>query len=232
MAISTDLQVLARTTGAAQASDGQPVPVRADRSGIPFTATWKQSLLLEGRCFTAPFAAMGATDIVSLTTGLNLDQPDFCISVPNGTSIIPLKIVMDGQYDCDADADDAFFIVMVDVDSAYADDGTVTAVTPEPCITGSGLTSVCNVFEDASGDITATTGSDPVVTKVCLDVVQHQVGVATGPGHLRLDYEPDVPMILDGPCAIYGYGGGSTDPPKWAGYAIWAEVPETRYKIS
>ncbi len=213
-------------------SDGVDVKARGTRDGIQYTASWKQALLLEGRVHHASFGAMGASDIVQLTTGLNLDQPDFCISVPAGTSLLPLRIVMAAQYDGDADADDAFLIIMADTDSAYAGDGTVTEPTIMNHITAGGITSVATVFEDASGDITATTGSDPVVTKLCLDVAQQQVGVAGGIGKLRIDYNPEVPFIIDGPCAIYGYGGGSTDVPKWTGFATWAEVPTTRYAVS
>ena len=199
---------------------------RGMRTGEQFTATWKQALLFEGRMFHAPFAAMGATDVVALAGGLNLDQPDFCVSIPSGTSLIVMRCVMACQFDGDAAADDAFAILMADVDAAYAGDGTVVSVTPLNMLDCGGVTSVATVFENASADIT-----DPTVTKVCLDVAQTQVQETGNNGELRIDYNPEVPHILDGPCAVYGYIGGATDPPSWAGLIEWAEVPTTRYAI-
>ena len=226
MPLTVDYTAVAQHTGVGQANQGEKVPIRATRDGIPFMHTWKDALLLEGCCFTAPFAAMGATDIVALTGGLDLDQPDFGISVPNGVALIPLKISIAAQFDGDAGADDGFIIIMADIDAAYADDGTVVAVTPEPCIRGSGLTSQATVFENASVNITA-----PTATKICLDVTQAQIGVS-GPCELKIDYEPEIPFIINGPAAIYGWVGGTTDAPTWVGTAMWAEVPESRYKIT
>ncbi len=222
-----DGRIIAQQNSPAPAAEGSWRPARGDRMGVQFTATWKQALLLEGRCFHAPFAAMGATDLVALAGGLDLDQPDFCISVPSGTSLVPLHIVIAGQFDADAAADDAFAIIMADIDAAYAGDGTVVAVTAQNMITGGGVTSVATVFENASVNITS-----PTVTKICLDVAQTQQQETGGDGAIRIDYEPEIPFILDGPAAIYGYIGGDTDPPSWAGFATWAEVPTTRYAVS
>lgn len=207
-------------------TDGDFENVRSDRTGAVFTADWKLSLLEEGRCFTAAFGAMGATDITELTAGSNLDQPDFGISVPSGTALIPLYINIAAKVPLDADDADAFFIVCVDTAAAYAGDGTVTAVTPINMISGdTAITTAATVFEDASADIT-----DPTVTDILM-AAQQQIGMTTSGvalSNLNLVYDPALPRVLVGPAAIYGYGGGS-DTVTWVGVAHWAEVPSTRF---
>ncbi len=210
-------------------SDGVDIKARGTRDGVQFVASWAQALLLEGRVFSAPFTEMGATDIVNSTGAKTLIQPDFCISVPTGTSLIPLRIVVSAQYDGDLDTDDAFIIVMGDTDAAAAFTvSDVTPITPLNHITTGGVTSVATVFEDASGNITT-----PTTTKIMLDVTQEQKE-AEGASEVRLDYEPELPFIMAGPCAIYGYIGTGADGTGivWSGMATWAEVPSARYAVS
>lgn len=218
-----NMDVFAQQTGVGTAAVGSLPGWRADRTGIGFTATWKQSLILEGKCFHAPFGAMGATDVVALTLGSDLDQPDFGVSMPNGYALIPLRFVMAVQHDADTAVDDQYLIIMADTGKAYDASGTVVSVTPVNMVTGLAETSIATAFEDGSGNITAPTG-----TLVCLDVAQQMIGVAQGAGNLKLDYQPEVPPILCGPCAAYGWGGGVV-PGSWAGFAEWAEVPESRF---
>lgn len=210
-------------------SDGVDIKARGTRDAVQFIATWAQALMMEGRVFTAPFSAMGATDIVNLAGGKTLIQPDFCISVPTGTSLIPLRIVVSAQYDGDFDTDDAFILVMGDTDAAVAFTATdVTEITPMNHITTGGVTSVATVFENATGNITT-----PTATKIMLDVTQEQKE-AEGASEVRLDYEPEIPFIMAGPCAIYGYIGTGADGTGivWSGTASWAEVPTGRYAVS
>ena len=197
--------------------------------GEQFLADWKTQLVLEGRVWSAAFGEVGATDITELTAGSNLDQPDFGISVPSGTTLIPLYINIAAKVPLDADDADAFFLVAIDTAAAYAGDGTVVSVTPINAISGeTAISSVATVFEDASADIT-----DPTVTDILM-AAQQQVGMTTSGvalSNLNLIYDPAFPRLLTGPAAIYGYGGG-TDTVTWVGTALWAEVPSTRYDVT
>lgn len=225
-----DFRLEASETNVASAAENAYRLVRGSHTGELFTADWQTALLLEGRVFSAAFGAMGATDITELTAGSDLDQPDFGISVPNGTTLIPLEIDMWAKVPLDADDSDAFLIVVADVAAAYAGDGTVVSVTPQAYNSKPGIASAATVFEDASGDIT-----DPTTTAEILTAAQHQVGSmeATETGSvvssLHATYRAGrLPRLLHGPAAIYGYGGGS-DTVTWVGRAVWAEVPESRF---
>ncbi len=208
--------------------EGGWVPARATRDGIPYTASWKEALVLEGRVFNAMFGAMGASDITELTAGSNLDQPDFGVSVPNGTALIPLEINIVCKVALDTDNDELWFVVIGDPDAACAGDGTVNAVTPNNNITSGGVSTVATVFEDASGDIT-----DPTLTKILICGKQQSHGLTTSGGtvsDLNIHWVADVPIILKGPAAFYGFGGGN-DTVTWLGSVTWAEVPEARFTV-
>lgn len=212
-------------TSPSPASSGSARRARVSNTGALFTADWQVDLVNQGLVYHAAFGAMGASDLTELTAGSNLDQPDFGISVPSGTTLIPLRITIAAKVPLDANDADAFFVVYGDPDAAYAGDGTVTDVTPVNAYTG-GSTGNASVFEDASADIT-----DPTVTKVFVCGVQQQSALTTSgvsDSMLNLDWSATVPLMLKGPAAIYGYGGGS-DSVTWVGSAMWAEVPSSRF---
>ena len=224
----SNVHIFAQQNSPGVAGEGTLVGARGTRDGIQFTAGWKEALVFEGRVFNACFAAMGATDVVELTSGKDLDQPDFGVSVPNGTALIPLEITICQKVALDTDNDDNWFLVMGDPDAAYANDGTVVSVTPDNNISDGGVTSVATVFENASGNITA-----PTATKIFICGKQEIHGLTTSGGpvsDLNLHWVADVPIILKGPAAFYGWGGG-TDAPTFFGSVTWAEVPEARYTV-
>lgn len=224
----SNLTYVAKQTSPVVRAEGQSIPARATRDGIPFIANWKESLVLEGRVFNATFGAMAGTDIVELTAGKDLDQPDFGVSVPNGTALIPLEINIVAKTALDTDDDDVWFLVMADPDAAYAGDGTVVSVTPNNNITSGGVTSVATVFEDGSVDIT-----DPTATKFFITGKSQMAGLTSNAGgecDMNIHWVCTTPIILKGPCAIYGWGGG-VDAVTWAGSITWAEVPEARYTV-
>lgn len=221
---------VAKQTSPVVRAEGQSIPARSTRDGIPFVTTWIESLVLEGRVFNAAFAAMGATDIVELTAASDLDRPDFCVSVPNGTALIPLEINIAAKVAFDTDNDDGWFIVMGDPDAAVdIASSTVVTVAPDNNITSGGVSSVATVFENANtADIV-----DPTATKFLIAGVSQQHGLTTAAGtvsDLTIKWKCTTPIILKGPCAIYGWGGGN-DVITWAGNITWAEVPEARYTV-
>lgn len=71
-------------------SDGTPVDVRGTRDGAMFTAPWITAHALEGRCF-AMNTGVGSTPDV-FTNGYTNTKPDAYVTVPAGTTIIPVLI--------------------------------------------------------------------------------------------------------------------------------------------
>jgi len=225
-----------------QSADGNWWGQRGDRTGIPFTADWKRALLLEGRVFQMTVGTLtGGGDISMITGGgagtiIDQDQPEFGVSVPLNTTLIPLEIHIACQPDLDADGEEANIVITYDSAAAYAGDGTVTSETPVNMITGGGVNTNATAFSAATADIT-----DPTVSGIlAFKTVQASEFVSNGTatnltngvvGSVELHYEPSFPIHITGPGAFYGYWGGTAAVPGLAS-VIWGEVPSTRINIS
>jgi len=71
-------------------NDTTPVDVRATRDGAMFTVPWLTGLALEGRCFGINVGA--DTTPLAFTAGFTATKPEAYITVPTGTTIIPVLI--------------------------------------------------------------------------------------------------------------------------------------------
>lgn len=143
-------------------------------------------------------------------TVIDLDQPEFGVSVPSGYTLVPfdVKIVArPGLQTTDSHVTD--ILLAVDRTAAWAGDGTVTTETPVNLRTNTVGGCPASCFSAATGDIT-----DPVLGAISLDrrtLLTDVQGTAATVNlmELKLDYTPRRPPFLVGPCAMYGYFGGS-----------------------
>ncbi|KKN02714.1 hypothetical protein LCGC14_1114990 [marine sediment metagenome] len=229
----TQQHIFAQQNSPSVAGEGTSVGVRGTRDGIPFAASWKQALLFEGRCFHIDVGTLPADAVFTTVVGggagtrLELEQPEFGVSVPNGTALIPLDIRIGTRADVVADADNMEILLIADTTAAFAADGTTVAVTPTNMITDGGVTTVATAFSEATVDIT-----DPVVDMILAYKTLQSSLLTSGlaVASLELHYAPDTPPILKGPCAFYGYWGGVAAA-SGAAAVVWAEVPEARYTV-
>lgn len=193
--------------------------------GAGKTMDWKQAALYEGRVFNATVGTL-STGIVGGGNGtvLDLDQPEFVISIPNGTTIIPISMSIQGNC-ADAIADHSTLQALICYSLLYTlASGTYTTETPICMKTVGGRSSVCTVASAATADTLSSSGADFVHD---IDLARAEVKVdlpANGetPIILRLDYNPDPAPYLVGPGSITGYWGGTS---AVTGYAqlYWAE---------
>ncbi|KKN02713.1 hypothetical protein LCGC14_1114980 [marine sediment metagenome] len=231
----TQQHVLAQQNAPRVVGEGNTIEVRGTRDGVSFAASWKQALLLEGRMFHIDVGDLPADAVFTAVTGggagtrLDLEQPEFGVSVPNQTALIPLDIRIGVRADVVADADNMEILLIADTSAAFAADGTSVAETPTNMITDGGVATVATAFSAATGDIT-----DPVVSMILAyktsqsSLLTAGLAVAT----LELAYMPEVPPIIKGPGAFYGYWGAvATLGALGAAAVIWAEVPEARYTV-
>lgn len=229
----TDLRYFAQMASPTVVADGGTGTVaRGTRTGELYTVTWKQALLFEGRCFQMTVGSLtGGADIAMITGGgagttIDQDQPEFGVSVPAGTTLIPLEIHISCQVDMDADGEEGNIVVAYDTAAAVVG-GTSTPETPVNLLTGTGQASVATAFSATTADITDPTVSGILAFKT---IQGSDNGVAANAvmTALTLDYEPETPIFLTGPAAFYGYWGGTAAVPGMAS-VIWAEVPSARF---
>ena len=196
--------------GVSRVSDGGDVYVRALRDGSLVDTDWIQALILEGRgfmfnvgSFSSPLVGGGAG------AAMDIDQPEFVVRIPKGTSILPVRIeIAQGKPVGAADNDEVDLLIAVDQDSAQTD-GTA-AVDPETVYNMNTLhsrASNCVVRSAFTGDIT-----DPVLD---LELARynsvyesHSLVDGEWTGH-TLIYEPETPPIINGPAMLVGYWGGT-----------------------
>lgn len=224
----SQIHVEAQQNSPRVAGEGTNVGVRGTRDGLMYTAGWKEALVLEGRVHTF---SVGTAEAGVLGGGagtiIDQDQPEFGVSVPNGTALIPLEIWIGFGTDLNAIGEAAQAMVIADTALAYAGDGTVTSETPVNAISDGGVTSVATAFSAATADITDPTESRIIAVKAWGYSI---LTAGAGVGSFNLHYVADVPQILMGPAAFYGYWGATGAATGWA-VVTWAEVPEARYTV-
>ena len=229
----TQQHIFAQQNSPSVAGEGTSVGVRGTRDGIPFTASWKQALLLEGRMFHIDVGTLPADAVFTVIVGggagtrLELEQPEFGVSVPNGTALIPLDIRIGCRNDVVADAAEMEILLIADTSAAFAGDGTTVPETPTNMITDGGVSTVATAFSAGTVDIT-----DPVVSMIlAYKTLQSSLNTSgLTVASLELEYSPEAPPILKGPAAFYGYWGGTAAASGGAS-VVWAEVPEARYTV-
>ena len=174
---------------------------------VPFD--WKQRAVLQGRGFHVDVGAF-STPIVGGGNGtvIDIDQPEGLISVPSGTSIIPVRVSVQVQPGLAAtDLDENEILVGVDIAKAFDASGTSTSETALKMYLGQG-TSLCTCASAFTGDCTAPVIGMELARKVeTMDLLGTP---ANGWGHiLDLVYEPNCPPVLVGPCCLVVYFGGT-----------------------
>jgi len=175
-----------------------------------FHFDWKQWAIKDGRGFHVDVGAF-STPIVGGGNGtvIDLDQPEASISVPTNTSIMPIRVSVQCQPPLIvADNDEIEILVAADIASANAGDGTATSETALQMKVGHSRTSLCTCRSAYTGDTT-----DPVLGMELARMVKKAdvQGTAANAlwGDLSLLYAPNPSPILDGPCCLYVYWGGT-----------------------
>jgi hypothetical protein len=145
-------------------------------------------------------------------TGIDQDQPEAIISVPDGTVIMPIRVSVVCQTPLIAsDSDESEILVAADVAAAAAGATGISGATAETAVnmhTGSSNTSACSCYSASKANWTNPTLGMELGHAVKVGDVQGTAATALW-GDLSLLYEPQSPPILTGPCALYVYWGGT-----------------------
>lgn len=198
---------------------------RATRDGTLYAAPWVQALVLEGRAFhfdvgtfSTPIVGGGAGTII------DLDQPEAVLSIPSGTSIMPLRISVQCQPPLSAtDNDEIEILVAVDRTAAAVADGTKTAETIFNLRTDNPASSLCTATSAYTADVTDPTLGIELARRVSLADVQGTAATVVV-REFTLDYPlpgQHAPIIV-GPASLWVYWGGTV---ATSGFAQieWAE---------
>lgn len=171
--------------------------------------------------FTTPIAGGGGDGTI-----IDADRPELSISVPSGTAIMPVRIMVQLELPADADAKVEEILIAADRTAvSTASSSTGTAETIFNMRTDNPRTSGCTVISAGTSNMATapTLGLELARKQMVVNVVTADITQ----GIFDLVYEPKIPPILVGPCALYVYFGGDTTVPSGFIQAQWVEMPAT-----
>ncbi len=224
----SDLRIRRQVSSVTRATDDDKwMNLRGTRDGAMISADWLTAMALEGRCF----GVNSGTDTQAVThnAAYAATEPDMLITVPSGTTIIPVMIQVNFEdtstaiaVDCMAVATSVYDAVTTDTDltihnmrmdapndslcQAVAVVTGTTALTP---LAGNFIEfwrGVAGVAEDAFGG--NATPTNELITRTAWNIKDSLV-----------------PPVIVGEGSLYIYMSGT----KGVGFctAIWVEVPST-----
>lgn len=146
-----ELRIKAGTSSIALGnSDRTMVDVRGTRDGAMFTAPWLTALAIEGRCFGVNTGVASTPD--AFNDAWLVTEPDMLITVPSGTTIIPVNIEVSWEDSSTAEVVDVYACLSSVFDQVTTDDD----LTIMNMRTDAPRKSLCNAVAVVTG-ATATT---------------------------------------------------------------------------
>ena len=113
-----------QTSSVASESEGSDVFLRAMRDGSLINVPWVQAKAIEGKVFCAQTGVM--TSPVTFSPVVAGDMPDLAVTVPSGTTIIPVYISVNMEDTGTVLAADVFAIASKVYDNAVTATATIT----------------------------------------------------------------------------------------------------------
>lgn len=228
-----------QSTTITRETEGQDVFLRALRDGSLVNVDWKQAAVMAGYGYMVNVGAL-STGIVGGGNGtaVTIAEPELCLSIPNGTSIMPLRIGVHVQCGVIAAAEEAEILIAVDQDKAIS--ATIVAsstYTTEVIYNMNTLvapTSKCACYSA----FTESHDVDPVLDlELARKVIEFAKETDTD-GYayavammLDLVYEPVAPPIINGPAMLLIYYGGDTATIGGFADVQWLERSESDFTL-
>lgn len=215
--------------------DGSAYRPYMTRRGELFIADWIQAAILEGYGFIANVGSL-STPIVGGGDGTIIDQnqPEFGMIIPDGKTIIPIRLAIQMTTPMLAtDADEAEAVAIVDTTAATvaaALDGTwANTITPKNMriALANRKSSECTVKSVCSGDTTNPTISIELAHAIIVGDVNGTPGFAAFWTKNELLYEPKHPPMIVGPASLFAYWGGTVAVNGFMQF-FWLELPSTQ----
>jgi len=191
---------------------------------------WKMDAIRDGRGFHVTIGAL-TTPILGggAGTAVTLDEPEGLISVPDGTSILPIRVHVQCELPIVAGVGDVSEIIIgSDKDAAWDTNGTSAEETAINMRTTHTATSLCSCESAFTGAITASPALDYEIARAQSIYSNNYATTISTFLELKLLYEPLTPLILDGPCMLLVYWGGTGA--TWGFAQVeWLEFPSTYF---
>jgi hypothetical protein len=201
------------------------------KRGSIYAMDYKQAAILQGLGYMVSVGAFSTA--VGNGTVVDLDQPQYGMIIPSGTTIIPLRMAIQIQAPLlAADGNEVEALSFVDVTAATvaaALDGTWTTThTPKNMKIQlvNPATSLCTVKSICSANTTSPTESIDLFHEYVFGDFQGTPANAMWTKHQAL-YEPVNPPFIVGPATLFAYWGGTVATLAFMQFN-WIELPSTQ----
>lgn len=208
---SRQIKTLARLTPTLGSANGGVDPWAA-LDGSTVVMPWQQAYVNAGLgrhvtvgAKTTPIQGGGAGTVY------DDDQPEFIISVPSGTAIMPLRFHIQCQVPLlAADSEEAEMLIAVDRTQAWDAVGTSTTEVAFNMRTDIASASACTIASAVTGNMTAapTLGLELARAVLLGDFQGTPANAMWTPFDLLYEPSPAAP-IIHGPAMVVGYWGGT-----------------------
>lgn len=200
-------------SGVSRVSEGDDVNLRSTLDGAVFAQDWKQAMVVEGRGFMFNVGDFSAPETGGGTASTKPDagSPDFTVFVPDGTSIMPIRVEVEvGAPTITGTSNECDILLGIDQDRNGVGDATQAgaAETLYNMNTLHSRSSNCTAQSKNSTSYTVDPTIDIELVHV-YKVSNEQSSVGTVWQGMTLLYEPLVPMIINGPATLIGWVGGT-----------------------
>lgn len=228
------LKTTGRQTSALEVvSEGALGYIKALRDGTLEFADFKMAAVMEGRGFHVTVGAFSSDIAGGGKTGvIDLDEPQFVVSIPKNISVMPIRIDTQVEGPAISDAEEVEILYAVDTTSAgvgMSGQFTVDTETIYNMNTLFARASACLVYSESTDSMT-----DPTLDiELARRVVEFDAASAVREVPMIIDllYEPVVPPIINGPAMIVGFYGGDTAIIGGFSQIQWLEFPTTFFKM-
>ena len=232
MAQDSYIKALSQQSGPSITADGAQAALRMTRSGQLFVADWKAELVLAGLAYGVTVGGVTGGAAEALITGggngtvIDTDEPELQVGTPTGYYHIPLGFMFSGRADLDADTETAQVLLFADTASQGDRPIAASSTVKTPMnLLGGGDSAVSWATSAVTTAITDPTCSHILAFKTFLLEAAAAGSIAAD---LSLQWEPALPIILKGPCAVYAAWGGTAAVAAACSY-YFAEVPAARF---
>ena len=220
----TDIKGEIAQSSATRGGEGDKKFIRLLRDGSISTASFLQSMILEGKGYMT-FEGVLSTPAVGggVAAVVDADRPNLTLGVPDGTSIFLFRVTGQALTPLLAtDADESEMVLGVHVGTKITV-AAATALVPRNLRTGLGQGSVIDAEKTHSTNI----ATSPTLELELAHAIA--VGDMNGTpanalwGFLEMNYEPAVVPVVKGPSTVIFYRGGTVATTGFT-QAFWIEI--------
>jgi len=191
---------------------------------------WKMDAIAGGRgfhvtvgAFSTPITGGGDGTVIETT------EPEFIVSVPSLTTLIPIRVSVQCQVPIiAADSNESEILLTWGLGVAWDATGTSTEETIYNMKYGHTATSLCSCESAFTADITLEPVNEIELARAVLVADIGGTAASQAWGKLDLLYEPLSPPFITGPAMLAGFWGGTVATTGFA-QIEWLEFPTSYF---